>query len=173
MRESATILAGIEIPSSDPVFLAIVAVHILLGMICVVTGAAAMLSPKAAGRHPRFGTIYFWSLTVLVAAASVLAFMRWAADTRLFILGMLALTSAIMGRTARRRRWPHFGRLHIMGMGTSYIVMLTAFYVDNGRQLPVWRNLPHWTYWTLPAVVGTPIMIRALIHHKPTPTCGN
>ena len=57
-----TIVAGIEIPSANPVFLAVVAVHVLLGLACTVTGAIAMLSQKRAGRHPRYGTIYFWCL---------------------------------------------------------------------------------------------------------------
>jgi hypothetical protein len=48
-----TIVAGIEIPSADPVFLTVVGVHILLGLACTVTGAIAMLSQKRRGRHPR------------------------------------------------------------------------------------------------------------------------
>lgn len=54
-----TDVAGIRIPSTSPIFLAIVALHVLLGLACVVTGAVAMLSPKRQGRHPSFGTIYF------------------------------------------------------------------------------------------------------------------
>ena len=27
-------------------------------------------------------------------------------------------------------------------MGASYILLLTAFYVDNGKNLPLWRELP-------------------------------
>jgi hypothetical protein len=30
-------------------------------------------------------------------------------------------------------------------MSLSYVVMLIAFYVDNGKQLPVWKDLPHFT----------------------------
>jgi len=40
-------------------FLTVVGVHILLGLACTVTGAIAVLSPKRAGRHPRYGSIYF------------------------------------------------------------------------------------------------------------------
>jgi hypothetical protein len=61
IAEATTDIAGIEIPSTNPIFLSVVAIHILLGL-CVVTGAVAMLSPKRAGRHPRYGTIYFWCL---------------------------------------------------------------------------------------------------------------
>jgi hypothetical protein len=40
--------------------------------------------------------------------------------------------------------------------------MLTAFYVDNGRQLPVWDRLPTLANWLLPAVVGAPLIWRAV-----------
>jgi hypothetical protein len=50
-------------------------------------------------------------------------------------------------------------------MGVSYILMLTAFYVDNGKNLPVWRELPPIAYWTVPAILGIPIMIWVLLRH--------
>jgi len=56
-------------------------------------------------------------------------------------------------------------RLHITGMSMSYVFMLIAFYVDNGKQLPVWKDLPHVMYWLLPLVVGLPLIIRALLWH--------
>jgi hypothetical protein len=59
MTEGITNVAGIEIPSADPIFLAVVGVHVLLGLASTVTGAIAMLSEKRAGCHPRYGTIYF------------------------------------------------------------------------------------------------------------------
>jgi hypothetical protein len=53
-----TVVAGIEIPSTDPVFLAVIfAVHIPLGLACVGIGAIAMLSEKRRGRHSKLGTI--------------------------------------------------------------------------------------------------------------------
>jgi len=33
-------------------------------------------------------------------------------------------------------------------------LMLIAFYMDNGKQLPVWKHLPSVTYWLLPTAVG-------------------
>lgn len=60
MTDGITNIAGIEIPSTDPNFLAIAGVHVLLGLTCTVAGIVAMLSQKRAGRHPRYGTIYFW-----------------------------------------------------------------------------------------------------------------
>jgi hypothetical protein len=34
-----------------------------------------------------------------------------------------------------------------------------------GVQLPIWKNLPHVTYWLLPLAVGLPLIIRALTSH--------
>lgn len=162
-----TTIAGIEIPSTDPTFLTIVAVHVLLGLACVIAGAISMSSRKQPGRHPTFGTFYFWSLAAVFASATVLSLMQWAENYHLFILGALAFASALAGRTARRRVWPGWVRWHVVGMGLSYVLLLTAFYVDNGRQLPVWKDLPDWTYWTLPAAVGLPMIILALTRHPP------
>jgi hypothetical protein len=66
--------------------------------------------------------------------------------------------------------------LHLVGMSASYILLLTAFYVDNGKHLPVWKSLPHLAYWLLPSAVGLPLVTRALIRYRglatrrPTPT---
>ena len=97
--------------------------------------------------------------------ATTLAAMRWAENYHLFILGVLAFAAAVLGRTAMRRRWPGGVRLHLTGMGASYILMLTAFYVDSGRQLPLWKELPPITYWILPAAVGLPLILHALLRH--------
>src|SRR5687768_15335345 len=117
MSDGITKFAGIQIPSTDPVFLWIVALHIPLGLVCVVTGAVAMLSLKAAGRHPAFGRIYYWSIVAIFVSAAVLSFMRWTHNRHLFVLGVLTLAAAQVGRTAARRRSPGWARVHIFGMG--------------------------------------------------------
>jgi hypothetical protein len=157
---------GIEIPSTDPIFLAVVlAVHIPAGLACVVVGAAAMLSEKRRGRHSTFGTIYFWCLLPLFASATFLSVLRWAENDHLFALGMVSFASALFGRTALRQRWPHWTELHITAMGLSYVFMLVAFYVDNGKQLPLWRDFPRFTYWLLPLAVGLPLIIATVVRH--------
>ena len=166
MNGESTVILGIEIPSTDPVFLAVVAgIHIPLGIACVVVGAVAMLSEKRRGRHSAFGTIYYWCLLALVASATFLSVMRWADNYHLFTLGALSFASAWFGRKALRERWRYWAKLHITGMGFSYILMLIAFYVDNGKQLPLWKDLPHFTYWLLPLVVGLPFIVRTLLRH--------
>jgi uncharacterized membrane protein len=167
--DNVTNLAGIEIPSTDPLFLAVVlGVHIPLGLACVAVGAFAMLSKKGRGQHSTLGQIYFWSLLALGISAGLLSLMRWAENYHLFVLAVMSFASAWFGRAALRRRWPYWTRLHIAGMGLSYVLMLIAFYVDNGKQLPVWKNMPHFTYWLLPLLVGLPLILRALLWHPLT-----
>ena len=165
MDDGTTSLAGIDIPSTNPLFLTVVGIHVLLGLACVVTGAIAMLSQKRAGRHPRNGTIYFWCLACVFLTATGLAAVRWAEDYHLFVLGAFAFAAACLGRQARRERWRFWVRLHITGMGSSYVLLLIAFYVDNGKSLPLWRELPPIAYWLVPAVVGIPLIVRALLWH--------
>jgi hypothetical protein len=161
-----TVVAGIEIPSTDPVFLTVIfALHIPLGLACVAMGAIAMLSEKRRGRHSKLGTRYFWCLLALFASATFLSLMRWAENYHLFILGAMSFASAWGGRIALRRRWRNRIKLHITGMGLSYTLMLVAFYVDNGKQLPLWRELPHFMYWAIPLAIGIPLIVRALLWH--------
>jgi hypothetical protein len=157
------------IPPGSTTFHLLLAVHIAAALTCVATGAAATLSPKRPGRHPRLGTLYYRSLTVVVASAAWLAALRWPQDAYLLVLGTLSFAAATLGRTARRRgwqwrRWRWIG-LHLTGMSASYILLLTAFYVDNGKNLPVWRTLPLLTYWLLPSAVGLPLIARALARY--------
>ena len=167
-RESATTFAGITVPSDDPVFLGIVALHVAIAIACVVTGLCAMLSDKGSARHRRFGTLYYAFLAAVFASSSVLAAMRWADDYHLFILGLLAFATASLGRSAQRRRWRNAMRLHLVAMGASYTLLLIAFYVDNGRNLPGWSALPPVAYWLLPSVIGAALIAFSLWSHPLT-----
>lgn len=155
MAANTTDLAGIPIPSTDPSFLVIVAIHIAFGIAAVIAGAAAMLSRKGSHRHVRFGSVYFWSLSGIFVTMGVLSALRAAQDWHLFVLGSLSFGAALLGRSFIRRRRP---RLHLAGMGASYVIMLTAFYVDNGKNLPLWRDLPSISYWIIPGAIGIPLI---------------
>ena len=168
MDRDVTVIAGIVIPSISPLFLTIVAVHVFVALFAVLAGLAAMLSPKRVGRHPRYGKLYFWSLGGVFATASVLSFLRWAENRHLFMLGLAAFAAALVARMAVRSHWVGWTRLHLIGMGSSYVLLLIAFYVDNGRNLPLWRDLPHASYWAIPAAIGVPLIIRTLLRHPLT-----
>jgi hypothetical protein len=94
--------------------------------------------------------------------------MRWAHDRHLFVLGAVAFGFAMLGKLIARQTSLASRRIHASAMGASYIVMLTAFYVDNGRNLPLWKELPPIAYWTVPALFGVPIIARVLARHPLT-----
>jgi cobalamin synthase len=158
----ASRILGDEVGSTAPVFLAFLAVHVIAGLMAVVTGAVAALSRKGNPRHIRAGRWYYRAITVVFATATVLAAMRWAQDYYLFIIGALAFTAAAVGYQHRRRHWPG-DTGHIAGMGISYVAMLTAFYVDNGPHLPLWDRLPDLAFWLLPVAIGAPLIVRAIL----------
>jgi uncharacterized membrane protein len=166
MADDSTLILGIEIPSTDPAFVGvIVGLHIPLGLACAIAGAVGMLSEKGQGRHSKAGRVYYWCLLALFVSATFLSIMRWRENYHLFLLGALSFGSAWLGHKALRDRWSHWARLHITGMGLSYVLMLVAFYVDNGKQLPLWKDLPHFTYWLFPLAAGIPLILRALLRH--------
>lgn len=147
-------------------FFPILGVHILAGLVCIVTGIMSMVSKKRAGLHPRCGTIYHWGLAVLVISAGFLGAVHWTDDRVLLVLGAISLGASSLGRTARRRHWQTWVGTHIISMDCSFIAMLTAFCVEEGKSLPGLSKLPRLTYWFLPALIGTPFIVRALVRHR-------
>src|SRR6476659_3818608 len=77
---------GLLIPDAGGVFLTVLAVHVLAGVVCVVSGAVAALARKRPGRHPRAGTFYLGGLLVLLITAGVLAVVRWPHDVYLLLI---------------------------------------------------------------------------------------
>ena len=165
MTQTPITIAGIPIPSDSSLFLSILACHVTAGLGAVVMGLVAMFSAKAPGRHPSAGIWYYRSLIVVFCTMAVLSVMRWSQDYHLFVLGGLALAAAIVGRRAAPTGPRPRVRVHVIGMGLSYVLLLTAFYVDNGPNLPLWRLLPRVTFWVLPTLVGAPLIWRVLLTH--------
>lgn len=165
MSDQGVIVLGVPIPSSSLLFLSIVAIHVAAGFVCALTGIVAMFSIKGPGRHPSAGTVYFWSLLAVFLTMAALSILRWPEDTHLFVLGVLSFGAAVVGRTARRHPAPGWLPVHVTAMAVSYMLLLTAFYVDNGPHLPLWRLLPTLVFWLLPSLLGIPILAWTLTRH--------
>lgn len=126
---------------------------------------------KGDARHRRTGRRYARALSVVAVTTFALSAFDIGRDWPLDLLGGLAVSLAWLGVAHRRRQRPG-DTGHILAMGGSYVVMLTAFYVDNGKSLPLWRDLPTLTYWLLPTVIGLPLIARAIHRHRPAPLPG-
>jgi uncharacterized membrane protein len=162
MADQGHRIAGLAVSMTNPVFLTVLAVHVAAALVAVVAGAVVLARrDKGSVQHRRLGWVYAWALAVTAVTAVVLAGFDPGRDWPLALLAAVAAGVAALGIAHRRRRRPgHAG--HIQGMAGSYVVMLTAFYVDNGRSLPLWRLLPTVAYWLLPAVVAAPLTVRTL-----------
>jgi hypothetical protein len=155
-------ILGTPIPNAGPVFLAALAFHVAAGLICVTCGATAALTRKGSPWHKRFGRGYLWGLVVVFVTLSVMSAIRWRENAHLFVIGILAFTAGLTGYINRRRH----PDIHILGMGSSYVLLLTGFYVDNGPHLPLWDRLPAVTYWVLPTLIGLPLIARTIMRRR-------
>ncbi|WP_204071664.1 hypothetical protein [Planotetraspora phitsanulokensis] len=151
-------ILGTPIPNAGPVFFAALAIHVLAGLTCVAGGATAALTRKGSPTHMRFGRAYFWGLVVVYGTLTVMSAIRWRENVHLFVIGTLAFAAGLTGYLNRRHR----PAVHILGMGMSYVLLLTGFYVDNGPHLPLWDRLPAVAFWVLPSLIGLPLIARAL-----------
>jgi len=152
----------IEVPDGGLVFVSALGFHVVGGMTAVVSGTLAALSRKRRGRHPRAGHVYLAGLAVVAVSAVTMASLRGWDDAHLFVIALVAAGLGAAGWWSRRRRRPGWRRWHGIGMGGSFIALLTGFYVDNGARLPVWNLLPSWAFWLLPSLVGWPLTWWAL-----------
>ncbi|HEU4428362.1 MAG TPA: DUF2306 domain-containing protein [Myxococcota bacterium] len=135
-----------------------VVAHVAAGVGAVASGAAAMLAAKGGSAHRRLGRTYLATLAGACASGTALAIQRWPRFPHLLALAGIAAALAALGFAARGRP---SRVLHLLGMSASYVAMLTAFYVDNGPKLPLWRQLPPSVFWVLPSLVALPLIVRA------------
>jgi hypothetical protein len=151
-------------------------VHALAGLTTGITGVVTFSVPKGPGRHHRWGTRYLWAYTVVFLTATILSVQRWSADAYLFVLAVLGYSLALSGYSARRFHhtpWLHhlLGEwwviAHLSGMIASYVVLWTAFYVDNAHLFPGLNRLPTLTFWVAPTLIALPFLVRSIVHFAP------
>jgi hypothetical protein len=165
MEEEETILFGVPVPSDNKVFLAFVAAHIVLGIICTLSGLVAMLSNKTKKAHTVAGKIYYWGMTVLFITVIITSIMRWPFNIHLLIVGTLAYALTFAGQRLAKKHPRNWTRLHTICMSFSFVLLMTGFYVDNGKNLPFWNQFSELFFWIFPSAVGIPIIIYVLFRH--------
>lgn len=163
--ENTTDLFGIPVPSTDKIFLTFVVLHILISLVSVVSGLVAMLMRKGSGKHNTYGKIYFWSMISAFVTVVILSVMRWPHNTHLLLIGCLAVAFTFTGYRHAKAKSKNWTRLHTICMGSSYILLLTGFYVDNGKHLPFWNQFPDLFFYMFPSMAGIPIILYALFNH--------
>jgi hypothetical protein len=159
---------GLPLGSDNPRFVIIVAVHILLSLSAVLSGLTAMLKEKNSGEHAKYGKLYCQSILSAFITVVILAVMRWPHNNHLLLIGTLTLIFTVTGRRLVQNKESKWARYHTICMGSSYILLLTGFYVDNGEHLPFWNRFPQWFFWIFPTLIGLPIIAYILRKHPLT-----
>ena len=151
-------------------------VHALAALTTGVTGVITFSRPKRPGHHPKWGGRYLWAYTMVFLTAIILSVQHWPTDAYLVILATIGYGFALAGYGARRfRQKPVMRRMlgkqwivaHIVGMIGSYVVLWTAFYVDNAHLFPGLKELPTLTFWVLPTVIALPFLMVSLSRFAP------
>jgi hypothetical protein len=151
-------------------------VHALAALTTGVTGVITFSRPKRSGRHPKWGVRYLWAYTVVFLTAIMLSVQHMPADAYLLVLATLGYGLALSGYAARRfRQEPIIRRIvgkqwvvaHIVGVIGSYVVLWTAFYVDNSHLIPGLKELPPLTFWVLPSLIALPFLVVSLSRFAP------
>ena len=151
-------------------------VHALAGLTTGVTGVLAFRASKRRGRHHQWGKSYLWAYTVVFLTAIMLSVQHLPADIYLLVLATLGYGLALSGSAARRFRLELIVRrivgkqwvvAHIVGVIGSYVVLWTAFYVDNAHLIPGLKQLPILTFWVLPSLIALPFLVVSLSRFAP------
>lgn len=151
-------------------------VHGLTGLTRGVTGVMTFRVPKGPGRHHQWGKRYLWAYSLVFLTATILSVQRWQADAYLFLLAVLGYGFALCGYSARRFRQAlrmlrvlgeQWVVVHLVGMIGSYVVLWTAFYVDNAHLIPLLNQLPTLTFWVLPGLIGFPFVVLSISRFAP------
>jgi hypothetical protein len=151
-------------------------VHALAALTTGVTGVITFSRPKRSVRHSTWGVRYLWAYTVVFLTAIILSVQHWPTDAYLVVLATIGYSFALGGYGVRRfRQEPWLLRVlgkqwisaHIVGMIGSYVVLWTAFYVDNAHLIPLLKQLPTLTFWVLPTVIAQPFLVVSLSRFAP------
>ena len=151
-------------------------VHALAALTTVVTGVITFTRPKRSERHPKWGVRYLWAYTMVFLTAIILSVQHWPQDAYLVVLATTGYGLALGGYVVRRyRNQPWLMRMlgdqwisaHIVGMIGSYVVLWTAFYVDNAHLIPLLKQLPTLTFWVVPTLIALPFLVVSLSRFAP------
>jgi ABC-type sugar transport system permease subunit len=102
-------------------FLTLIGIHILAALVCLVAAILAMFTKKTGKRHPKFGTLYFRSLAVVLMTSIFVSILRWPLDNHLLILGIFSFAFAYTGRLFQRNKWKNRMQWHLVCMSLSFI----------------------------------------------------
>ncbi|WP_456279492.1 DUF2306 domain-containing protein [Bacillus sp. AK128] len=142
-------------------------IHIVTGLICLISGIFAMSYKKRKGKHTVAGEIYHASYVLVFVTSVTMSILHWEESAYLFYIGVFSYALCVLGYVAGKRRWKGWIVSHIGGMLGSYIGIVTATIVVNTPNIPVINEVPVLIFWFLPTIIGTPFIFKVANRYKP------
>ncbi|WP_068677296.1 DUF2306 domain-containing protein [Oceanobacillus sp. Castelsardo] len=134
-------------------------IHILTGILCLITGIFAMLAKKGRGKHTRFGKVYHLSYLGVFVTAILMSIINWEESQYLFYIALFSYSLALLGfLSVKKKNSKKWLSLHLSGMLGSYIGIVTATLVVNIHKVPYLNQFPVLLFWFLPTIIGTPFI---------------
>ncbi len=145
-------------------------IHILTGILCLITGVFAMIAKKRRGKHTRFGQIYHLSYIGVFLTAIFMSIINWEESQYLFYIALFSYSLALMGfLSVKKKKSKKWLSIHLGGMLGSYIGIVTATLVVNIHKIPYLNEFPVLIFWFLPTIIGTPFIVMVGKKYGPKP----
>ena len=109
--------------------------HVVGGGLALLLGPIAMHAEKRIGVHSRVGLLFFIVVLAVSASGGTLAVVHWQDRWPFLFIAIGTVAFALLGYAASKRRWRHWLVAHVIGQGSAYTAMVTAFVVSNWDSL--------------------------------------
>lgn len=134
-------------------------IHVIAGGAALLTGPIAMWAPKRIGTHSRLGESFFVLVTAVCISGGSLAVMHWESRALFFFIAVGTYAFALLGYVAAKRRWRRWLLAHVIGQGSAYTAMVTAFIVANWDELTGTLGTEEPLVFLVPMFIGTVAVI--------------
>jgi len=132
-------------------------VHVVAGACALIVGPVAMWAPKKIGLHSRMGVAFFVAVTAVSLSGGTLAVLHWETRAPFLFIAIGTFACALLGYVAAKTRWRYWLLAHVIGQGSAYTAMVTAFIVAN------WDDFTGVSGTAVPAVFLVPMAIGTIM----------
>ncbi len=130
-------------------------VHVVAGACALLIGPVAMWAPKQIGLHSRMGATFFVAVMAVCVSGGALGALHWETRAPFVFIAIGTFAFALFGYVAAKTRWRHWLLAHVIGQGSAYTAMVTAFVVANWDELTGVPGTDVPAVFLVPMAIGT------------------
>lgn len=129
--------------------------HIVAGASALLIGPIAMWAPKRIGAHSRMGEIFFVAVIAVCISGGWLGVIHWDSRAPFVFIALGTFAFALLGYVAAKSRWRRWMVAHVVGQGSAYTAVVTAFIVTNWDELTGTPGTASPAVFLVPMAIGT------------------